>query len=393
MSAHGFALFETAIGWCGVAWSAAGIAGLVLPESDPEKTRALLARRHPGARQGPPPPAVESALDAIRALLRGEPRSLDTIVLDLSDISPFYRRVYDAARSIRPGATLSYGDIAVRIGSPGSARAVGQALGKNPFPIVVPCHRVLGANGKTGGFSAYGGTATKLRLLSIEGARPAAQRSLFDGDAAFAFDPAEAVRHLRERDASLAVLIDAVGPFRMQLKKTASVFAALSEAIVYQQLTGKAAATIYARVCALFPTAHGPTARHVLEQSARRLRGAGLSRAKVLALKDLAARTERGELPTFAEMDSMHDDAIIERLTAVRGIGRWTVEMMLMFRLGRPDVLPLDDYGIRKGFAVAFRKRTLPGKADLEKCGAKWRPYRTVASWYLWRALDGDFGG
>ena len=193
--------------------------------------------------------------------------------------------------------------------------------------------------------------------------------------------------HLRAADPVLGRLIDTVGPFAMPLDRTPSIFFALAEAIVYQQLTGKAAATIFARVRALFPRAHmGPTPEQILRVSDEKLRGAGLSRQKLLSLRDLARRAAAGALPTLAEVQAMDDDAIVERLTEVRGIGRWTVEMLLIFRLGRPDVLPIDDYGIRKGFAAAFRKRTVPEPKALAKHGARWKPYRTVASWYLWRA-------
>jgi 3-methyladenine DNA glycosylase/8-oxoguanine DNA glycosylase len=248
---------------------------------------------------------------------------------------------------------------------------------------------VLAAGGKVGGFSANGGVATKLRLLSLEGAPASGQLALFDGDGAYGFDPSAAVEHLRASDAGLARVIDAAGPFRLELKKTPSIFGALAEAIVYQQLAGKAAATIYARVCALFPRAHeGPTAEQILRVSDEKLRGAGLSRPKLLALRDLARRAAGGEIPTLADVHRMEDEEIVSRLSAVRGIGRWTVEMLLIFRLGRPDVLPADDYGIRKGFALAFKKRELPAPKDVEKRGARWKPYRTVASWYLWRAVE-----
>jgi 3-methyladenine DNA glycosylase/8-oxoguanine DNA glycosylase len=184
-------------------------------------------------------------------------------------------------------------------------------------------------------------------------------------------------------------VIDAVGPFRLRLDTTPSLFVALAEAIVYQQLTAKAAATIFARVRALFPCAHeGPTPEQILRASDARLRSAGLSRSKLLSLRDLARRAAGGEIPTFAELERLDDAGIVERLTQVRGIGRWTVEMLLIFRLGRPDVLPADDYGIRKGFAIAFGKRELPAHKDLEKRGERWKPYRTVASWYLWRAVE-----
>ena len=175
----------------------------------------------------------------------------------------------------------------------------------------------------------------------------------------------------------------------MQLKKASNTFTVLAEAIVYQQLTGRAAATIFGRVCGLFPDAtEGPTAEHIMRVSDDNLRAAGLSRAKLLSLRDLARRTAAGEIPTLADIRNMENEAIIERLTAVRGIGRWTVEMLLIFRLGRPDVLPLDDYGVRKGFGFALRKRALPTRKDLEKRGGRWKPYRTVASWYLWRASE-----
>ncbi|HYV56949.1 MAG TPA: methylated-DNA--[protein]-cysteine S-methyltransferase [Candidatus Nitrosopolaris sp.] len=385
MAKEEFALFDTTIGRCGIAWSGAGIVGVQLPEASEGATRSRVLRRFPEARETPPPADVQRAVDDITALLRGEARDLSGIVLDMERVSPFHRRVYEAARTVPAGATLSYGDVAARLGAPGAARAVGQALGRNPFAIVVPCHRVLAAGGRTGGFSASGGIATKLRMLSIEGAQP----GLFDDDGAFGCDPCVAVEHLRAADAALARLIDAVGPFRLQLKKTSSTFAMLAEAIVHQQLTGKAAATIFGRVCALFPRAHhGPTAEHILRVSDQRLRSAGLSRAKVLSLRDLAQRDRSGELPSLAELRRMDDEAIVERLIQVRGIGRWTVEMLLIFRLGRPDVLPTDDYGIRKGFAAAFRTCALPARADLEKRGARWKPYRTVASWYLWRAAE-----
>jgi 3-methyladenine DNA glycosylase/8-oxoguanine DNA glycosylase len=207
--------------------------------------------------------------------------------------------------------------------------------------------------------------------------------------AALPFDARTALRELRASDPVLARLIDDVGPLGLKMKETGSVFGALAEAIVYQQLTGKAAATIYGRVCALFPkTRNGFTPKHILGVGDEALRGAGLSRAKAAALRDLAERTHGGELPTLAKVRRMDDDAIVEALTKVRGIGRWTVEMLLIFRLGRTDVLPVDDYGVRKGYAIAFRRKEMPTAKDLARYGEKWKPWRSVASWYLWRATD-----
>ena len=170
MTASGFALFDTAIGRCGIAWGERGVAGIQLPEAGEEETRVRMLHRFPAAGEATPPPEVQDAIEDIVALLRGEASDLSTVALDMDGVPEFHRRVYDAARAIPPGGTLSYGDIARRVGAPGAARAVGQALGRNPFPIVVPCHRVLAAGGKIGGFSAQGGVATKRRMLAIESA-------------------------------------------------------------------------------------------------------------------------------------------------------------------------------------------------------------------------------
>lgn len=389
MKHSGYCLFDTAIGRCGIAWNEKGVTALQLPEARDAETRARVAGRCPGGREAAAPARIQAVMDQIGALLEGRAQELDAVPLDMEEVPPFHRRVYEITRTIPAGATLSYGEVARRLGSPGSARAVGQALGRNPFAIIVPCHRVLAANGKVGGFSASGGITTKLELLSLERGTKTSALPLFEGGGAFAFDTAEAVDHLRRADARLGRLIDEVGPFRMRLEGTASVFAALAQSIVYQQLTGKAAGTIFGRVTALCSkNGEGLTPERILRASDEALRGAGLSRAKLLALKDLAQKTTGGELPELEEIHAMDNGAIIERLTVVRGIGQWTVEMFLMFRLGRPDVLPVDDYGIRKGFAAAFKKRELPSKKDLERRGARWQPYRTVASWYLWRAAE-----
>jgi len=164
-----YVLFETPIGVCAVVWNERGLTGVHLPDANRARTGASVEKRFSGAVPGEPPPEVQRAIDGIVALLRGEKRDLREIVLDFAGIHDFNRRVYELARTIGPGATLTYGDIAIRLGSPGTARAVGQALGQNPWPIVVPCHRVLAADGRMGGFSAPGGVATKRRMLELEG--------------------------------------------------------------------------------------------------------------------------------------------------------------------------------------------------------------------------------
>jgi methylated-DNA-[protein]-cysteine S-methyltransferase len=168
MAVVGFALFDTAIGRCGIAWGDRGVVGVQLPEAGEAETRARLQRRFPEAREASPPPQVRSALDGIVVLLQGEPSDLSAVRLDMARVPPFNRRVYEAARTIPPGETLSYGDLAARLGDRGAARDVGKALAQNPFAIIVPCHRVLAVGGAIGGFSAPGGIATKHRLLAIE---------------------------------------------------------------------------------------------------------------------------------------------------------------------------------------------------------------------------------
>lgn len=199
----------------------------------------------------------------------------------------------------------------------------------------------------------------------------------------------DALQHLRSVDRRLGALIDRVGPFDLRLKRTSTVFAALGEAIVYQQLTGAAAATILGRVKAL---AGGPrrfpTPAQILAMPDEVLRSAGLSRAKTMALKDLSRKIADGVVPAPAVLRRLDDEDIVQQLTQVRGVGRWTAQMFLIFRLGRLDVLPAEDYGVRKGFAVAFRTRELPTPAQVIARGARWQPYRTVAAWYLWRALE-----
>lgn len=196
-----------------------------------------------------------------------------------------------------------------------------------------------------------------------------------------------AVRHLKKADPVLAAIIERVGPCRWEVNPAPSVFAALSHAIVYQQLHGRAASTILGRVLDLYPNRIPDPARF-LELTDESLRTAGLSRAKLASIRDLAAKAVAGALPTTDETLGIPDDDLIERLTIVRGVGPWTVQMFLMSRLGRTDVLPTGDFGIREAFKVAWKKRRQPTPAELEKHAQKWRPWRTVACWYLWRSLD-----
>jgi 3-methyladenine DNA glycosylase/8-oxoguanine DNA glycosylase len=202
------------------------------------------------------------------------------------------------------------------------------------------------------------------------------------------YDPALACRHLADADPMLGALISRVGPYLLRPRPAQSLFAAIARAIVYQQLSGGAAATILGRVQAIYRPKRFPTPGDILATPPDRLRAAGLSAAKTAALRDLAARTLDGTVPTMRRVRVMDDEEVIERLVQVRGVGRWTAEMLLMFRLGRGDVLPVSDLGIRKGFALTFGSRSLPAAVTIERRAQRWRPYRSVACWYLWRALE-----
>jgi len=367
----GSVLFETAIGRLGIAWGPRGVVRrIALPEA--EQPHALASPESA-------PTRVQRAIRAIREHLRSgrADAALARVGLDFEGVPAFHRRVYEAARRVRSGTTIGYGELAARVGAPGAARAVGQAMARNPFPIVVPCHRVLAAGGRLGGFSAAGGVRAKARILGIEGvAMPVV------------WSRRRAVEHLRRADPRMAAIMRKHGPLRLRVGDDGGPYEALLKAIVYQQLTNKAAHRILQNLRAKFDgegSGADPSPRRILAAGETKLRAAGLSRAKAAAIRDLAAKTLDGTVPTLAMAHGMEDDELVERLTEVRGVGRWTVEMFLIFRLGRPDVLPVGDYALRDGFAIAYR-RPPPKPRELEAFGERWRPYRTVASWYLWEA-------
>jgi DNA-3-methyladenine glycosylase II len=198
----------------------------------------------------------------------------------------------------------------------------------------------------------------------------------------------EALRYLRRTDPVMAQLIRRAGPCPIKAERGVGAYEALVEAVAHQQLTGKAARTILGRFYALYGADCCPPPDRLARTPVRALRGCGFSRAKAAALRDIAAKAVDGTIPPRRTLARMKDAAIIERLVAARGVGRWTVEMFLMFTLGRPDVLPVDDYGVCNGFRIAYGKRRLPKPKALAKFGERWAPYRTTASWYLWRAVD-----
>ncbi len=199
---------------------------------------------------------------------------------------------------------------------------------------------------------------------------------------------ASAIRHLSRVDPVMRRLICDVGPFALIPKVRRTPFESLARAIAFQQLHEKAAESILKRFIALFPGRRFPRPAELLTANVDAIRGAGFSGAKVLALRDLAAKTIDGTVPTSRAITLLDDDAIVERLVEVQGVGRWTVEMLLIFQLGRPDVLPVDDFGVRNGFRWAYRRRMMPTPKEVLRYGERWKPYRTTAAWYLWRAAD-----
>ncbi|NDD29157.1 MAG: methylated-DNA--[protein]-cysteine S-methyltransferase [Proteobacteria bacterium] len=363
--------FSTAIGECAICWSPRGISALHLPDGIPDLgSSAGLETKAPAQ--------VARAVEQVRRHLEGHAQQFDDLTLDLDHLPPFTRAVCLEARHIRSGEIVTYGELAARVGRPGSARAVGQALGRNPIPVIVPCHRIVAAHGRPGGFSAPGGLETKRRLLALEGVT-LEMVTLWDRGA---ID--EAVRHLREVDDDLRRIIDAVGPCRLE-RQWHDVFEALCVSIIHQQLAGSAAAAITRRFMALL--APHPRPRSVLEAREADLRAVGLSSGKIGGLRALAEAAERGEV-ALHRVRHLPDDEITAHLTRVRGIGPWTVQMLLIFHLGRTDVLPPGDLGIRKAVQRLTGDDALPSPARMAAVAQRWRPWRTVAMWYLWRSLE-----
>jgi O-6-methylguanine DNA methyltransferase len=373
--AGGIYLFDTRIGPCGLAWTRAGVDRVQLPEQDREATLGRLCERAPDRDVSRHPPAqVRDAARRIAEHLRGRLDTLGNVKLDLAGCSPFAQGVYRALRRVRPGRTVTYADLARLAGNPGGVRAIGRAMGANPVPLLVPCHRVVTASGALGGFSAYGGARTKAWLLFNEGV---------------VLDPqAEAVmRRLRQGDPVLRRIIDRVGPLTMWDAEPSQPYEALVESILYQQLAGSAAAAIARRVRALTPGPGYPTPAEVLQLSEKRLRSAGLSSQKLSYVRDLAQHVHAGTLK-LGGLRRLDDDAVVEELTRVRGIGRWSAEMFLIFHLRRHDVLPVGDYGLQAAVQEAYGLKALPRPAQLEAMGEQWRPYRSWATGYLWRSRD-----
>jgi O-6-methylguanine DNA methyltransferase len=384
-----YTLIPTSLGPLGLGWSEAGIRHVYLPEATPEATAARLeAKGYKKRRQ------IAKHLDhsakRIAQHLRGRPVDLNEVLLDLSHLPETRQQIYTTLRRVPSGTTLTYGELADRAGMPGTQQSVGTAMGENPCPVVIPCHRVLPAGGKLGHYSGPGGAITKARILRIEGMNIWAPRVVPKRNAdGLEYDWHEAMAHLSKADPVLAKHFKRLKGEKLEARAMEDPFLYLARSITFQQLAGAAARTIWGRVLDRFAAKGGlPTPESMLVMPEPDLRSAGLSAAKTAAMKDLAAKALEGIIPHTKDLAKMSDEEIIARLSAVRGVGKWTVEMTLMFRLGRPDVLPVDDLGVRNGFdKVHGRKRKVTPK-ELTTYAERWRPYRTVGSWLMWRVLE-----
>lgn len=369
-------IVDSPLGPFGIVWSARGLSRVLLPSADLERALAKHAPIVPARDVG------AAWAERLAAHLEGEDVAYDDLIIDGTGLTAFAQKVYAAARRIPRGTTVTYAALAETVGT-GAARAVGVALGRNPTPIVVPCHRIV-ASGGAGGFSAPGGLSTKAQLLAIEGGS-------LDDEA-----HTSARRHLAKVDPALAPLVRAI-PCTLPVRANGNLFRTIVRAIAGQQLSTKAAATIFARLETTLGIGGDPrwtgarwpddAAARILATDDAALRAVGLSGAKAASLRDLATRVGSGLLE-LARIVRLPDERVIEALTEVRGIGRWTAEMLLIFDLGRPDVLPVDDLGIKKGLQKVHALRALPDASVITRRAEAWRPFRSIGSWYLWRALD-----
>ena len=372
----GSTVFDTPLGPAGFAWTPRGVTHLEIGHADAAATLAALAARTadaPAPRRLPAP--ARALVERLRRHLGKGGEDFVDVPVDTPQASAFSRQVWRALRKVPAGSVVTYGELARRAGRPGAARAIGRIMGANPVPVIVPCHRCVGADGRLNGFSAAGGTVLKARLLHVEG---------------YVRDPEHAagLAHLSRVDPKLRAIIRRVGPYLAVPEPRRPDWDTLVIAIVHQQLSVKAGQTIAGRVRDLTPGPSLPTPSEILALDPTTLRACGLSNAKVAYVRDLAAHVADGRLDLRA-LHRRDDDEVIAQLTRVKGIGEWSAHMHLIFHLGRLDVLPVGDLGVRMAAARLYGFPEYASPAQLRELGERWRPYRSMASWYLWRALDG----
>lgn len=371
----GLHVFDTIMGPVGFCWTPQGINQLELGAATQDTLIASLQRRAPAAsRLRPVPNVAKEVASRIKAHLKGKPEAFTDIPVDLSQSSEFSRKILRALRRVKPGQVVTYGALAKKCARPSAARAVGRIMGANPVPLIIPCHRCVGASGKLTGFSATGGVALKARLLHSEGYIRNAEHEA-------------GLVHLKKNDKKLARIIRIIGPYQALSEEKRPAYDTLVRAITHQQLSLKAGETIAGRVRDLTPGKNFPTPQEMLVLDPLKLRGCGLSNAKTSYVRDLAARVADGRL-NLSKLRFLSDEDVIEKLTEVRGIGVWSAHMHLIFYLGRLDILPTGDLGVRMGAAKTYGLDEYATPAELTQIAEKWRPYRSLGSWYMWQALD-----
>ena len=378
MATAGSTVFNSVAGPVRIAWQGRGISAVQFAEATPGSS----------SRGDPPPGFVADAIKKLRSYLAGEPSDLKRIPLFYEGITPFRRRIYEVARRVPSGTTASYGELAAQAGSPGAARAVGSAMANNPFMLLVPCHRVVASGGGVGGFSSPGGLSTKARLLALEGVRIRLPRrvSQLGDEHALTYDPLVAAQVLAKADPALGEWIEEFGPPRLTVRTLYGLFEGLAELVIDASPADPVAAR--ARLETAFGDDHVPPPARLRAIPDERLRTSGLSRSTIRALRDLASHFMEGEVPSLSELRALTDDQARDRLTALRGVDPCTAELLLLVRLGRPDVLPVTDEGLQRGFGRVFLRGRTPTAKEVAKRGERWRPFRSVASWYLWQAAE-----
>jgi len=391
----GAVVFSTSIGECGLTWNPRGIDRVVLPGSGAASAATILAREAPQRRlwRRPPGPAGE-VVRRLRAHLEGHLDDLHDVPVDLDGRSDFAREVYAALRSVLPGDTVTYGELARRSGRPRAARAVGRIMGANPVPLIVPCHRCVSGGpvggGKVGGRKTKGGRpgrAARIGGFSSEGGPALKARLLFGEGVVLVPEHAAGLEHLRRTDPVLRRIIRRIGPYLPGLLLAEPPCELLVRSIIHQQLSVKAGRTIASRVRALTPGPLFPDPDQLLGVDDATLRAAGLSRQKIRYVRDLAAHVADGRLQP-QRLSRLPEKEVIAQLTAVLGLGVWSAQMYLIFHLGRLDVLAVDDIGLRNAVQHAYGLATAPAAQALTVRAQPWRPYRSMASFYLWRFLD-----
>lgn len=381
-----FDTFDTPLGHFAVIKRNNKVVRVVLPElADGRVSKKKIFELFPDAISVISCPLAEKVRKYILGYCSGEIKRFNLKLLDFNECSDSDVELYKHLSKIPYGTTVSYASLGKITNK--TPRATGRAMANNRWPILLPCHRVINADGKLGIYASNKSSLTKKTLLEIEGVevfcdvQPRIGHPLTIKN----IKEEEAIKHLIALEPKFKCIVEAY-PFGLCVNNISSVFEALLEAIVFQQLSTASATKIYSKLLKVFSGQLQPL--DLLRATEYELRAAGLSRMKIAAIKDLAEFAAQGKLMNADRMQKMPDNELKFYLSRIRGIGKWTVEMMLIFRLGRSDVVSVDDYGLKKGMAILNKMSRLPFPNELYNYCQKFKPYRTFASWYLWRVAE-----